>query len=69
VPYQDEPLKYKLYIHPIWDWVTDLLQDSQIAPHFVWDAERLYKFDSTTFVHFIHEPWTADSFWDVQVCT
>jgi len=45
----------------------DILHDQQMAPYFVWDAEWLYKFDGTKFVRFVHEPWTANSFWDVQV--
>jgi hypothetical protein len=46
----------------------DLLQDPLLAPHFVWDAQRLYKHDGTHFERFIHEPWTADRWWEVQVC-
>lgn len=38
-----------------------------LAPHFHWDAEQLYKYDGKDFVRFIHEPWTAERFWRVQV--
>ncbi|KAG2061016.1 hypothetical protein BDR06DRAFT_966818 [Suillus hirtellus] len=44
-----------------------MLQDSHLAPHFVFDAQCLYKFNDTCFVHFIDELWTAEAFWDAQV--
>jgi hypothetical protein len=51
---------------PLWDWATDLLSDVQLAPHFIWDAQRLAKFDGSSFVHFFMEPWTTDHMWEVQ---
>ncbi|KAG2748068.1 hypothetical protein P692DRAFT_20735372 [Suillus brevipes Sb2] len=48
---------------PLWDWVLDLLK------HFVFDAQHLYKYNRTCFTHFFDEPWTANTFWDAQVCT
>ncbi|KIK31402.1 hypothetical protein CY34DRAFT_103341, partial [Suillus luteus UH-Slu-Lm8-n1] len=39
-----------------------------LAPHFVFDAQRLSKFDGERFVCFIDKPWTTDAFWNVQVC-
>ncbi|KAH7906115.1 hypothetical protein BJ138DRAFT_1223855 [Hygrophoropsis aurantiaca] len=33
---------------------------------FVFDAQHLSKYNGTSFVCFFDEPWTADSFWDVQ---
>lgn len=46
----------------------DLVSDPSLAPFFEWDAQRLYKFDGKKFVRYIHEPWTANRFWEVQVC-
>lgn len=46
----------------------DLLEDPLLAPHWVWDAERISKFNGTKFVRMFHEPWTADAFWKAQVC-
>jgi hypothetical protein len=57
-----------MYSRCIWDWTLDLLRDSRFGPHFVFDAQRLSKFNGERFVRFIDEPWTADSFWDAQVC-
>jgi len=59
--------EFDMHYCPIWDWALDLLRDSQLAPHFVFEAQRLYKFDGSNFVRFIDEPWTADAFWDAQV--
>jgi hypothetical protein len=35
----------------------------------VFDAQRFSKFDGKTFVRFIDEPFTAETFWNVQVGT
>ncbi|KAG2056752.1 hypothetical protein BDR06DRAFT_879276, partial [Suillus hirtellus] len=53
---------------PLWDWACDLLKDHHFSPHFVFDAQHLYKYDGQNFVHFFDEPWTANAFWDSQVC-
>ena len=67
VPYKRETWTFKVHARSIWQWVLDLLNNPHISPHFVWDAERLYKHDSAEFEHFYDEPWTADSWWDIQV--
>ncbi|KAF8427564.1 hypothetical protein L210DRAFT_3614930 [Boletus edulis BED1] len=67
VPYKQETLEFEVYTRPLWEWALDLLEDPLLAPHFVWDAQRLYKHDGTRFERFIHEPWTADRWWDIQV--
>ena len=67
MPYKNETKLYDMYFRPIWNWTQDLLEDEQLAPHFVWDAQRLYKYNGNSFVRFYHEPWTGDRFWDVQV--
>ncbi|KAG1769124.1 hypothetical protein EV702DRAFT_1181845 [Suillus placidus] len=61
-----EDLVFDVYTRPLWDWALDLLQDPLLAPHFVWDAQRLYKHDGTHYERFFHEPWTADRWWNVQ---
>ncbi|KAG1817742.1 hypothetical protein EV424DRAFT_1347854 [Suillus variegatus] len=45
---------------PIWDWAIDLLDNPLLAPHFVWDAQHIYKHNGTNFKRFFNEPWTAD---------
>ncbi|KAG1859234.1 hypothetical protein F4604DRAFT_1589105 [Suillus subluteus] len=60
VPHKKEELEFDVHTRPLWDWALDLLQDPLLAPHFIWDAQHLYKRDGTDFKQFIHEPWTAD---------
>ncbi|KAG2039871.1 hypothetical protein BDR03DRAFT_932955 [Suillus americanus] len=50
----------------IWELWSTASQYHHLAPHFVFDAQRLYKFNGTCFVCFIDEPWTANAFWDAQ---
>ncbi|KAH7917227.1 hypothetical protein BV22DRAFT_974760, partial [Leucogyrophana mollusca] len=66
VPYKKEHCEFDVHTRPLLEWALDLLQNPLLAPHFVWDAQRLYKHNGTQFEHFIHEPWTADRWWDIQ---
>jgi hypothetical protein len=68
VLHKGEAHEYKMYSRCLWSWALDLMRDSRFAPHFVFDAQRLYKFNGERFVRFIDEPWTANAFWDAQVC-
>ncbi|KAI5995972.1 hypothetical protein F5J12DRAFT_907101 [Pisolithus orientalis] len=65
-PFGGEMMEFKMYYRSLWDWACDLLKDSGVGPYFVFDAQCLSKFDGTSFVHFIDEPWMANKFWDVQ---
>jgi len=67
VPFKGEEEEYEVFFRPLWGWATDLLDDPQLAPFFVWDAQRLSKFNGTSFVRFFDEPWTADRMWNIQV--
>ncbi|KAG2074144.1 hypothetical protein BDR04DRAFT_1126829 [Suillus decipiens] len=66
VPYKNKVHKFDMPYHPLLEWALDMLQDQCLVPHFVFDAQCLYKFNDTHFVCFIDEPWTADAFWDAQ---
>ncbi|KAG2140624.1 hypothetical protein DEU56DRAFT_734807, partial [Suillus clintonianus] len=57
---------YEVHSLPIWEWALDLLENPLLAPHFVWDAQRVFKHNSTGFERFYDEPWTGDQWWDVQ---
>jgi hypothetical protein len=67
IEYHKEKLEFEVYSRPLWDWAMDLLDNPLLAPHFVWDAQRLYKHDGTQFERLFHEPWTGDRWWDLQV--
>jgi hypothetical protein len=69
VLHRDQEHNFDVWYRPLWDWACDLLKDPHLGPHFVFDAQWLYKFDGQDFVHFFDEPWTANAFWDSQVCT
>ncbi len=45
----------------------ELVTNPLLASHFTWDSCQLSKFNGSEWVRFIHEPWTADRLWDVQV--
>ncbi|KAG1837830.1 hypothetical protein F4604DRAFT_1601105 [Suillus subluteus] len=66
VSHQGEAHEYKMHSRCLWSWALDLMRDSRFAPHFTFDAQRLYKFNGARFVRFIDEPWTANAFWDAQ---
>ncbi|TFY76117.1 hypothetical protein EWM64_g7894 [Hericium alpestre] len=65
-PWDGEDQEFEMHFRLLWDWVTDLLQDPRLAPHFVWDARKMFKFNGQSFIRFVDEPWTANDFWDVQ---
>ena len=60
-------LVFKFWCHSLWDWILNLVDNPLLAPYFEWNAQKLFKHDGMKFVHFVHEPWTADRFWNVQV--
>ncbi|KAH9032560.1 hypothetical protein EDB85DRAFT_2233424 [Lactarius pseudohatsudake] len=66
VSYNDKELKFDVYHCALWDWATDLVQSSQLATHFHWDAEKIFRCDEGSSVRVFNEPWSADAFWDAQ---
>ncbi|KAI6037443.1 hypothetical protein BKA83DRAFT_4460325 [Pisolithus microcarpus] len=63
-----EPQEFTMYYRSLWDWACGLLKHPSIGPHFIFDAQHLSKFDGSSFIHFIDEPWMANEFWNIQVC-
>ncbi|KAG2142880.1 uncharacterized protein EDB93DRAFT_1241527 [Suillus bovinus] len=66
VTYKKNEQVYEVHARPIWDWALDLLDNPLLAPHFVWDACRVYKHNDAQFERFFNEPWTGDRWWDIQ---
>ncbi|KAG1787607.1 uncharacterized protein HD556DRAFT_1448617 [Suillus plorans] len=66
VPFQSIDQTFPFFHRSLWDWAVDLLQDPEVGLHFVFDAQQLSKFDGEKFVRYIHEPWTANAFWEYQ---
>ncbi|KAI6102268.1 hypothetical protein F5141DRAFT_1065743 [Pisolithus sp. B1] len=52
-PYKGDDVTFQVHVHPLWDWALDLLQNPLLAPHFVWDAQHLFKYN-------------GDCWWDIQ---
>ncbi|KAI5985802.1 hypothetical protein EDC04DRAFT_2873644 [Pisolithus marmoratus] len=65
-PYKGEGVMFQVHACPLWDRALDLLQNPSLAPHFVWDAQWLFKHDGEKYERFYTEPWTGDRWWDIQ---
>ncbi|KAF8258959.1 hypothetical protein EI94DRAFT_1814242 [Lactarius quietus] len=66
VLYKGHELNYDVYHRSLWDWATDLVQSPQLAPHFCWDVERIFRCYEGLSIRVFNEPWSADDFWNVQ---
>ncbi|KAG0708024.1 hypothetical protein DFH29DRAFT_979603 [Suillus ampliporus] len=66
VTYKRNEQVYEVHAQPILEWALDLLDNPLLAPHFVWDACRVYKHTGTEFECFFDELWTGDRWWDIQ---
>ncbi|EIW80027.1 hypothetical protein CONPUDRAFT_58076 [Coniophora puteana RWD-64-598 SS2] len=66
INYKGEDLHHEFYGRDMFDWALDLLENEALAPHFVWDAQRHYKYNGSDYVRFIDEPWSADRWWAIQ---
>ncbi|KAH8991781.1 hypothetical protein EDB86DRAFT_3065116 [Lactarius hatsudake] len=66
VSYNGKELKFDVYHCALWDWAMDLVQSSQLATHFHWDAEKIFQCNEGSSVRVFNEPWSADAFWDAQ---
>jgi hypothetical protein len=50
-------------------WALNILEDPVLSTVFEWDAVLLEKFNGKKWVRFIHESWTGNRMWGVQVFT
>ncbi|KAI5987144.1 hypothetical protein F5J12DRAFT_916092 [Pisolithus orientalis] len=67
MPYKGNDVTFPIHICPLGDWALDLLQNSSLVPHFVWDAQWLFKHDGERYERFYTEPWTGNHWWDIQL--
>ena len=65
--YKNAERSYDMHFRPLFDWALDQLNHPCLISHFVWDAVRLSKFNGSCWIRFIHEPWTANHWWETQV--
>ncbi|KAI9443747.1 hypothetical protein BJY52DRAFT_1206738 [Lactarius psammicola] len=66
VPYKGVDQTFAMPHRPLWNWAVDLILDPQLAPHFEWDAQKVFKHDGENVTRVYDEPWTADTFWNFQ---
>ncbi|KAI6096506.1 hypothetical protein F5141DRAFT_1220785 [Pisolithus sp. B1] len=65
--YKGEDFTFPVYAQSLWEWVLDLLLNPLLAPHFTWDAQRLFKYNGSNYKRFYSEPWTGDHWWNIQI--
>ncbi|KAI6020734.1 hypothetical protein BKA83DRAFT_4523337 [Pisolithus microcarpus] len=65
-PYKGGDFTFPVYAQSLWDWALDLLSNPLLAPHFTWDAQRLFKYNGSKYERFYSEPWTGDRWWNIQ---
>ena len=41
--YKKQELSYTVHVKSVWQWVLNLLSNSHLVPHFVWNMKQLYK--------------------------
>ncbi|KAH9953929.1 hypothetical protein BC827DRAFT_1280060 [Russula dissimulans] len=66
VPYKGKEQIWNVPHRSLWDWVTDLVVDNQLARHFHWDAERIFRCHGQSSTRVYDEPWSGEAFWDIQ---
>ena len=66
MPYDKEVRVYDVHHRPLWDWALGLLDHPCLIHEFVWDAEKISKWTGVRWERFIHEPWTANDWWNIQ---
>lgn len=69
VQFKQEKRTYQLHSRPLMQWALDQLSDPSLIPYTVWDAHQLFKYNSEAqeWTRFIHEPFTANQWWQIQV--
>ncbi|KAJ7086268.1 hypothetical protein C8R44DRAFT_650957 [Mycena epipterygia] len=45
VKYKGADQIFEMHARPLWDWTLDLIQDPRLAPFFIWDAQKNYKYN------------------------
>ncbi|KAF9490004.1 hypothetical protein BDN71DRAFT_1525388 [Pleurotus eryngii] len=66
VEYRGQEVEFEIWYRPLWDWVLSLVKDTNLASHFEWNSQWLYKFNGRDFIRFFDEPWTGDLLWNME---
>ena len=62
-----EQYTYPVHARSLWHWAVDQIKNPLLAERIVWDACRLYKWNSVSWDRFVDEPCTANRWWNIQV--
>ena len=67
--YKKEKFSFDVYYRDLLPWMLSLIADPILAPHLRWDASKLFKRrPDGKWMRYVHEPWTGDLWWKLQVC-
>ncbi|KAJ3500632.1 hypothetical protein NMY22_g19198 [Coprinellus aureogranulatus] len=65
--YAGEPVSIDVWVRPLWDWCLELVDNPDIVSQFHWNAEKISRHDGVEFVRFFNEPWTGNTWWEIQL--
>jgi hypothetical protein len=52
----------------VWTWALELVSMPHLAPLFMWEARKIFRYDGIEWTRVIHHPFTANRVWEIQVC-
>lgn len=58
---------FDVHVRNVWEWITTVVEEPSLAPHFQWDAQRMSKWDGAEWVPYYDDPCTGGSMWNAQV--
>ncbi|KAK7029209.1 hypothetical protein R3P38DRAFT_3267043 [Favolaschia claudopus] len=61
-----EPKKYTFYYRDPWEWILSLVTDPGLARVSQWQSRRLYYCENGEMERYVHEPFTADRWHEVD---
>ncbi|KAK6984149.1 hypothetical protein R3P38DRAFT_3232422 [Favolaschia claudopus] len=61
-----EPKKYTFYYRDPWEWILSLVTDPGLARVSQWQSRRLYYCENGQMERYVHEPFSADCWNDVD---
>ncbi|KAH9901641.1 hypothetical protein C8Q73DRAFT_636091 [Cubamyces lactineus] len=65
-PYKKKERTFTMYCRSLFEWSLGLLKDPMLASKFIWHAQRLFKYNGTSWERFVDEPNTADGWWRAE---
>lgn len=65
----NKDIEYTMFARPIMDWMSDILNDKKLQSACQFDAVQICQYDAACgeFDRRYSDPWTARSWWEIQV--